>query len=383
MGRDVLIARSSAIAPEPRVERAARWLAEEGLRVIVVGWDREMKFPEREVRANGVSIVRVRAKGGYGLGLRNLPGIVAFNCALLRAAWRYRPRVFHAVDLDTALPGFLAKRLFGARLFYDIADWYSASRLRSAGWRKCRWLCGIIDVVENWVVKQADCVCLPHEVRVEQLRSRPRRVVVIHNAPEDVRPAASSDGGRGGYVVYAGSLYEDRGIRHLLEAARRAEVKLVVAGFGPLEQECGQAARESRCVIFYGHVDYARALELEAGAIAVAALYDPALEINRVAAPYKWYEAMMLGKPVIVAARTLPARVVSEHGTGLVVEYGDVESLGKAMRYLIEQPREVERMGARARQLYEKHYGCGRQRERLVAAYRELLGGGEREVRGH
>lgn len=72
---DVLIARSSAIAPEPRVERAASCLAEKGLRVIVVGWDREMQFAEREQRPNRVTLLRVRARGGYGLGAQEHSGI--------------------------------------------------------------------------------------------------------------------------------------------------------------------------------------------------------------------------------------------------------------------------------------------------------------------
>ncbi len=358
------------------MERAARCLAGEGFRVVVVGWDREMRFPTEERRAEGVTILRIRAKGGYGWGIRNLAGLILFNFQLLRLCWRLRPAVFHAVDLDTVITGLLVRRLFGSRVFYDIADWYSMSRPRTRIGHEGVWalVARVVDRFENWVVRRVDCVCLPHEERAGRLSQRPRRLVVVHNSPEEgsVGAGGRTEASRS-YVIYLGGLYEDRGIEDMLLAAKESGIELVVGGFGPLEGMCERAAGESRAITFVGRVAYEESLRLQAGARAIIALYDPRLEMNRLAAPYKLYEAMMLGKPVIVAADTLPGKLAGQEKIGLVVRYGDRRELGEAMRYLVEHPAEAAEMGARARRLYEERFRWSQQCERLRRAYAELL----------
>ena len=50
---------TNGCAPDPRVERHARWLAEEGHEVTVFAWDRKHNLEEKTVR-NGYTIMRKR-----------------------------------------------------------------------------------------------------------------------------------------------------------------------------------------------------------------------------------------------------------------------------------------------------------------------------------
>jgi len=378
----VLMARSSALAPEPRVERAARCVASMGWKVVGVGWDREGRFPRWEERGSGFGILRVRARGQYAGGLRNLWGLFVYNCVLLATALRLRPRVFHAVDLDSAFPGLACKWLLGTKLVYDVADWYSASRPQSERLRKIRALWRLADVIENWVTSQADYVILPEESRRVFLRRSPEKWVIVYNAPEEgeIRELVESElvekeENKGEYFVYMGSLYSDRGIEILCEAARRAQLPVVVGGSGPLEDLCRRAATESGGLIrFVGRLDYREALRVEARSIAVVALYDPRRAINRVAAPYKVYEAMALGKPVIVAEGTLLAELVRQRDCGVAVTYGEVEALVGAMRRLWEDRAEARRLGARGRELFQKELKYELQCAKLKKVYGELVG---------
>jgi glycosyltransferase involved in cell wall biosynthesis len=379
-GLDVLLARSSAIAPEPRLERAASMLAEMGFSVLILGWDREGRQPKTQEAERGVRIRRVYAPGGYGRGLGNIPGLVLFNLALLHACARLKPRVVHAVDLDTALPALLSKRLFGSRFLYDIADWYSASRLRFA--RHKHFLKQLLDRLENWVARQADYVVLPDESRMAYLTARPSRCAIVYNTPEDCRTEALQTGVWAPYkpyVAYAGRLDQDRGIKEAILAADGAGIYLLLAGSGPLASDCAAAAQRARFVRYLGLLEYRRALALQEGAIAVLATYDPSVEINRLAAPYKLYEALMLGKPVIASIGTLPGRLVQEEGVGLAVTYGSVEELAGAFRYLVQNPTEAGKMGMRARGLYEERYSWARQRQKLQDIYIGLTRGDAQE----
>ena len=50
---------TNGCAPDPRVERHARWLAEEGHEVTIFAWDRKHNLEEKTVR-NGYTIMRKR-----------------------------------------------------------------------------------------------------------------------------------------------------------------------------------------------------------------------------------------------------------------------------------------------------------------------------------
>jgi glycosyltransferase involved in cell wall biosynthesis len=377
----VLIARSTAIAPEPRVQRAANCIRRLGLSVHIVGWDRERRFPAREHFEDGISVDRVKVPGRYGAGLTNLVGLAILNLYLLWIIFRLRPCVYHAVDLDTLLPGLVAKRLFGARIFYDIADWYASSRPRSPRLRRIAPLLRLLSNLERWALRYADYICLPHESRLSSIpNALSDRVLIIYNSPEDIVdlkrlqvPKIAQP-----YFAYTGGLYEDRGITYLGEAARLANTRVALAGFGPLEAECRQLAAENPLVHFFGRVSYADALALQAFSAGVLILYDPTSEMNQVAAPYKLYEAMMLGKPIIGSDGTPPGELAQRENIGLSIPYGSSSELARAMRYLLDHQNEAGRMGRRARRLYLERYAWEVQCRRLQDAYlrlREMLGG--------
>ena len=362
---DVLMARSTAIDPDPRVERAAYCLARSGASVLMVAWDREGQSPQHEQRGERLEVLRIRSRGRYGGGLVNVPGLIAFNVALIKISLRARPAVFHAVDLDTAVAALVSKWFFGTRFVYDIADWYADSRRVGV-------LAPLVEAVERWVVRHADYVFVPHEARIAQIGIEPAKWGVLYNTPEETAPSGET-ATHEPYFAYVGVLHEDRGIRQLAEAAVQARVSLVVAGYGPLETECRLLAEHNGLIRFLGRVPYARALAIEGRSVAILALYDPRQPNNRLAAPNKLYEAMMLGKPVITSSGTLVGDFVEQEGIGLVVRFGYPDEIAGAMRYLLEHPEEANRMGSKARRLYEERYSYEAQCRTLRDAYQSVL----------
>ena len=51
------------------------------------------------------------------------------------------------------------------------------------------------------------------------------------------------------------------------------------------------------------------------------AIYDPEIENHRFAAPNKFYESLMLGKPVMMVKNTGMSQVVVENDLGVLIEY--------------------------------------------------------------
>lgn len=364
---DVILSSSNSIAPYPRLEMAARCLTDIGLCCLAVGWDREALHPTKE-RKGYVDIFRKHFRGKYGGKAQNVIGLLCWNLWLLYSHVKLRPKVIHAYDFDTVLPALVAKAFTKCGVVYDIADWYAQARGMVGLLRL------LIEKIERWACRKADLVILAHEARIQQLGFNPKRWMVLYNSPYDCLSSLEKEiSANDGYFAYVGILHPDRGLDQIIKVASDTGVKVILAGFGPLEGYCKKMTSAVITVEFLGRIPYERTLALEGNAIAIIALYDPKLPNNRLAAPNKLYEAMMLGRPLVTSKGTLVGEFVEKKKIGIAVTYGDVTELARAFKYLSDNPDECKKMGHRARELYEMQFSFSIQCEKLQKAYKELF----------
>ncbi|WPD20234.1 glycosyltransferase family 4 protein [Thermaerobacter composti] len=329
--KGVVILRSNPVAPDPRVERVARTLAREGFKVTVVARDREGRLPPLEMAPYG-PVVRLRARGRYGAGLRNLLALLRWQLQLVGWLLSHRRRyaVIHACDFDTLLPALFLKLLLGKRVVYDIFDWY-ADAVRGMPGCLRRWLARL----DAWLLQWADAVILADENRLPQLgKARPRRLEIVYNSPDwdpdDVIRGLPSR--RGLRVAYIGLLQADRGLLELIEVmGRHPDWELDLGGFGAEEYLIRGAAAALPIVRFHGRVSPHRCMEVYVRADVLVATYDPSIPNYRYSSPNKLFEAMRLGKPIVVAEGTGIDRRVKAWDLGHVVPYGDTDSLETAL----------------------------------------------------
>src|SRR2546422_7439137 len=178
--RFVLVGSKGSVGTEPRLGKEATSLARSGYEVHAILWDRTRSFPAREI-LDGIRIHRYHLQAPEGTpGLaRRLP---RWQWFVLRKAARLRPDVIHAVDLDTAWASWAAARITGARLVYDVFDFYAdmitadvPSKLRER-----------LAAAERRMIERADLVIVPDLRRQAQFRgARPQKIVEIMNVPED------------------------------------------------------------------------------------------------------------------------------------------------------------------------------------------------------
>jgi glycosyltransferase involved in cell wall biosynthesis len=170
-----------------------------------------------------------------------------------------------------------------------------------------------------------------------------------------------------------GLLEVERGLKEILEVLRRhPEWSLVMAGFGGDQEHLLKLAEELPNVKYLGRIPYERALRLSAAADVLFATYHPGIPNHRLASPNKVFEAMMLGKPVVVARGTNMDRVVEETNCGLVVEYGQTDALEASLKRLADDSALRQRLGINARQTYVDRYSWQIMKERLLALYQEM-----------
>jgi len=301
----------------------------------------------------------------------NFPALLRWQQGLL--IWLLRNRasydVIHACDFDTILPALLCKLVGGKTVVYDIFDFY-ADHLRATP----SWLKAAIRRVDLWAIRQADALILADDSRREQISgTTPRRLVVVYNTPPDlldqvvpaIRPAGTAL-----HLAYIGLLQVERGLLEMVDVLRRRpEWSLDLAGFGGDQEHILSAAQGLPNLIWHGRVPYERSLELSAAADVLFATYDPEIPNHRFSSPNKLFEAMMLGKPVLVCQGTNMDRLVTENDFGLVIPYGNVVALEEALQRLHADEALRHRLAQNARRAYQEIYTWERMETRLRDLY--------------
>lgn len=365
MSRIVFLRSRATGGLEPRVERAARALQQDGHDVRVFLWDREGAYPRIEER-EGVRVRRFPLPAPYNRPILLLPMLWWMIAAFFATRGA---KVVHASDLDTLPVALAAKALGGRKVVYDVFDFYGDLISRPLAERTRRGLYGL----EIALASFADLVLLPDSVRrgtLGQAFSRP--VEIVMNVPRD--EVFSERQSSEFTIFYGGNLGPDRGLLEANEVVTgMKDVTFRVAGAGELEKPLRSLAEESSSLEFLGQIDHPTLLRETARAHAILAWYDPSVPANRLASPNKLFEAMMLRRPILVSDGTNAGEIAALKQSGIRIPYGDVEALRKAIARLRDDPAHAASLGAAGRRAFETTYNWPVNEKRLREAYRAVL----------
>lgn len=318
----IIFLRSNSIEIDSRVQKEARALVEDGYEVSFFGWDRSRNHPSSHINASGINGTIIGIKSTFGGGFkRNLIPLIRFNLCIFLYLIRNRKSfdVIHACDFDTALAAAIAALVIDKPLVYDIFDYYVDSF--SVPYR----LKKTIEYIDHWVMEKSKILIVCTEKRREQIQySNQDKVIVIHNSPPMVDFNSKQFDPESSVLklVYVGVFQEGRLLRELLaEVKRNTRLELDIAGFGQLESVVKSYSLRDDRIRYHGQVPYDQALKLESHSDVMLALYDPNIPNHRYAAPNKFYEALMLGKPLITTKGIGIDQIVEREGFGVSIDY--------------------------------------------------------------
>lgn len=221
---------------------------------------------------------------------------------------------------------------------------------------------------ETRVTGKLDAVVTATPYIAEKFSKRAKRTEVINNYPmlDDIQFHPEPFAEREALVCYVGGVSEARGEGIMLEAMKRADGKLIIAG----KHEKGTI--EDRGIVEYiGQIDR-KAVNLVYGQ-AVAGLVVLKSCKNYVnSQPVKMYEYMAAGLPVIYSDFPVWKRIMEPIGAGIAVNPEKPEELADAVKYLLQNRDTAQEMGRKGRAAVERSFSWGAEEKKLAVLYAEL-----------
>ena len=363
--------RSSEIYNESRATKEIVALINAGHTVHVIAWDRSGAAEEGMRKLDFGS----RSTISYDF-FKNNSGKNKLYKMLVRLKWSKwiysklksltNVDAVHACDYDTGEAAMRFCMRNRVKFVYDIFDYYVDAH------KVPRMLKKWIEKREIKVINSSDVTILCTEERRAQIvLASPKKIVVIHNSP-DIEETPEYKNNIYDYV-YCGSLNNGRLIKEIfMDYYKHSNFTFAVAGKGLNSVLATELDRKYKSFSYFDSITYTEVLNLEKRSKVISAIYDPSIRNHQLCAPNKFYEALALGKPLIVCKGTGIDKIVERENLGMVIEY-NTKSFYSALDYLITNEEEAIEMGNRGREIYMEKYQWKFMEEKLLQLYADLI----------
>lgn len=346
----IILLRCNDLSPDPRVDKYVKFYNDRNIKYILVGWNRSGVKIEKE------NTIYFEEKAEYGARAKNIIKKIKWNIFLINTLFKKRDKyeTIHACDFDTVLPALVMK-IFNKNIIFDVFDWIGNSNL--SGIPIIEYM---IKNLERFAANKSDYIIICEEGRKEQMNIKNENIFVLPNIPYIKKETLSNINfnkriDKSITISYVGVFDKSRNIEHLLQlASSNPNITLNIAGFGALQDIVENYSKKNKNINYYGKVNYDKSLEIMKKSDIIAAMYCKNVHNHIYAAPNKYYEALMLNKPIITTKGTLIGNNVEKNKVGFVIdeEYEDLADIFKDKK--LEE--KIEEYSKKAALLWNEHF---------------------------
>lgn len=190
------------------------------------------------------------------------------------------------------------------------------------------------------------------------------KIAVKPNFVEDRGDAITEHERRG--ALFAGRLSVEKGVATLLRAWRTLDLPLRIAGEGPLAEAVRAAATPDVTVLGLLTPHDLRAEMARARFLVMPSETYETFGLTLI-------EAFCRGLPVIASRLGAMAEIVDDGVTGLHFTPGHADDLAAKVRWAVDHPEDMRRMGAAARRVYVERYTPAINTRQLIGIYEAVL----------
>lgn len=311
--------------PDPRVHNEAMSLVDNGYHVIILCWDRDLKYQEREM-IDGIQIERIFVRSSYGRGSSQLGYIWKFWKEAFQRAIVMKPDIIHAHDFNTLPLGYWIGRRLKIPVIFDAHESYHEMLVDNVH-PLIKWT---IAMAERFLVKRIDLLITVGSILEEEYKRRgAKKTVVVGNwkrlekyrFSEEEKTKVKEELGIPEaklIISYVGYFVPTRGLLTLLDAvADDREVVLVIGGKGTIEREISELAAKAENILYLG---YTRPDRIPLISVISDVIYYCLADNsgnNKYSAPNKLFEALAAGKAIVTTNLGEIARIVKDEECGV------------------------------------------------------------------
>jgi glycosyltransferase involved in cell wall biosynthesis len=374
----VLFIRSDSASIDPRVTKEVSSLLLYGYDVSILDWDREKKgkLSLNRLAIGGKEIQEfvISVKAPWGAGpKKNFKAYVKFTLQIQRFVRRHYREFdfFHLCDLPTGFPLYPILKHRKKPYIYDIFDYFPDQRNFPSIIRK------ILISWETKTINNADGVIICSETRRQQIGNcHPKLLKVIHNSPKREFCDSVNDNLKEARTphysaCYIGSLVKERLICQAVNAFDNTPFSLLIGGRGYLENNIREKASISKNISFVGKLPYKEVINCEQNSDFLIALYDPSIPNHHYTAPNKFYEALALGKPLLMCKGAGFDSFVEEYPFIYFVEPTE-ESIRSGISRLMNDRAKWPQYAEQEKNLFLKKYCWEIMEKNLISLYQEI-----------
>lgn len=294
-----------------RLHKFLVFLRKQNVKLNFWGWSRTGESPVMD----GVSSIFLQKGGGYGkksqLFFYYILWVVRVFIKCLCS--NLTDKIIIAIDFDSALPVYWASRVKKIDYIYEVYDDF-ALRYRFPLFVK-----NVIHATDCKIMKNSKCVIHVDENRVHYKECN---WLVIENTPNDIYNGKERDYKqlKNNFAVI-GLLSKQRGIESIYKFAKNhPNIHFFVVGVF-IDKSDEILYRALPNVEIHPFMLQEELYKKMVDCAAIFSLYDPSIEINRLAASNKVYDAMMHGIPVITNKEVVNSDFIKKNNAGFIINY--------------------------------------------------------------
>ena len=319
---------------DPRVRKQIVEYINNDVEVVCVGF-MDKRYDEEKVKSIPCPVVLADIDEKYKKPLSKVEILLKeFNCVknVREAIIAQKPDVIHANDLNTLTAACQAAKKLGCKVVYDSHEICVENHNMKGIYKKLNALC------EKVFIKRIDkMVCVSHAAAdYFENKYSIEKPMVITNCSLKAEKALSTEKNEGFEILNHGQYYAGRGYDVIVEAAallkEYPEIKIVLRGFGAMEDELRARAEEteSKNVIFYPPVLVNELIPYASKSKVGVAITENTCINFELSVSNKIFEYASAGLPVIMSDIPEHRYLNEKYNFGIILEENTPECFAKA-----------------------------------------------------